>query len=149
MKKILMLYTSMTGHTERMAERMLEHLGGKSVHVDTKLFVTDDIDVQELLQYDAIFIGVYTWADGELPIESEDFFDELHTLDLTGKVCGVFGSADSSYEDYGTAVDIMYEELEEAGATMAPDSVIVDLEAGAEGMERCREMVDAACGLIQ
>src|SRR5699024_4912852 len=118
MKKMLMLYSSMTGRTEQMAERMLDYMKDMSVKVDTKIFATEDVDAKELLDYDAILIGVYTWADGELPLEAEDFFDDIYTLDLSGKVCGVFGSADSSYEAYGTAVEIMYEELEEVGATM-------------------------------
>lgn len=139
-----MLYSSMTGRTERMAERMMIYMKEQSVEVDTKVFVTDDIDVQSLLDYDVIFVGVYTWADGELPLEAEEFFDNIHTLDLAGKVCGVFGSADSSYEDYGTAVEIMYDELEEAGATMVSDSVIVDLEPDEEEMKRCEKMVDSA-----
>src|SRR5699024_9939618 len=115
MKKMLMLYSSMTGRTERMAKRMLEYMNDKSCEVDTKIFATENVAAEEMLDYDAVFIGVYTWADGELPLEAEDFFDDIYTLDLTGKVCGVFGSADSSYEAYGTAVEIMYEELEEAG----------------------------------
>ncbi|HLR04041.1 MAG TPA: flavodoxin domain-containing protein, partial [Virgibacillus sp.] len=101
-------------------------------------------DVQQLLAYDMIFVGVYTWADGELPLEAEDLFDEIHTLDFTGKVCGVFGSADSSYEDYGTAVEIMYEELEDAGATMVPDSIIVDLEPDEAELKQCEKMVATA-----
>lgn len=139
-----MLYSSMTGRTERMAERMISYMKEASIGVKVKTFVENDIDVQQLLAYDMIFVGVYTWADGELPLEAEDLFDEIHTLDFTGKVCGVFGSADSSYEDYGTAVEIMYEELEDAGATMVPDSIIVDLEPDEAELKQCEKMVAIA-----
>lgn len=139
-----MLYSSMTGRTERMAERMISYMKEASIGVKVKTFVENDIDVQQLLAYDMIFVGVYTWADGELPLEAEDLFDEIHTLDFTGKVCGVFGSADSSYEDYGTAVEIMYEELEDAGATMVPDSIIVDLEPDEAELKQCEKMVATA-----
>ena len=139
-----MLYSSMTGRTERMAERMITYMKEESIEVKVKTFVENDIDVQQLLAYDMIFVGVYTWADGELPLEAEDLFDEIHTLDFTGKVCGVFGSADSSYEDYGTAVEIMYEELEDAGATMVPDSIIVDLEPDEAELKQCEKMVATA-----
>lgn len=144
MKEALMLYSSMTGRTERMAERMISYMKEASIGVKVKTFVENDIDVQQLLAYDMIFVGVYTWADGELPLEAEDLFDEIHTLDFTGKVCGVFGSADSSYEDYGTAVEIMYEELEDAGATMVPDSIIVDLEPDEAELKQCEKMVATA-----
>ena len=139
-----MLYSSMTGRTERMAERMISYMKEASIGVKVKTFVENDIDVQQLLAYDMIFVGVYTWADGELPLEAEDLFDEIHTLDFTGKVCGVFGSADSSYEDYGTAVEIMYEELEDARATMVPDSIIVDLEPDEAELKQCEKMVATA-----
>src|SRR5699024_8104582 len=128
MKNVLMLYASMTGNTELMADEMIKQLQENSVQPVVKTFADDDIEVGELSNYDVIFIGVYTWADGELPLEAEDFFDELHTMDLTQKVCGVFGSADTSYEAYGTAVEIMHEELEEAGAKLVSDGIIVDRE---------------------
>src|SRR5699024_6655373 len=110
----------------------------------TKTFAAESIDASVLLHYDVIFIGVYTWADGELPLEAEDFFDNIYEVDLTDKVCGVFGSADTSYEEYGTAVEIMHEELEEAGATMVSDGIIVDREPDEDELKRCAEMVDEA-----
>ncbi|MFC4022268.1 hypothetical protein ACFOUV_00390 [Oceanobacillus longus] len=45
----------------------------------------------------------------------EDFYDNLHVLDLNGKVCGVFGSADSYYEQYGTAVEMIDEQKRNLG----------------------------------
>lgn len=48
----------------------------------TKKFDTDSIDVKEILNYDAILIGVYTISAGDVPIHVEDFFDELYDLDF-------------------------------------------------------------------
>lgn len=147
MAKALMLYASRTGRTEIMAQEMMQQLNERQIQITTKKFGEDNINVNELLDYDKTFIGVYTWADGELPVEADDFFDHIHTLDLRGKTCGVFGSADSSYEEFGTAVEIMYEELEEAGATMVPDQIIYELEPDEDALKRSIHMVDTACNL--
>ncbi len=33
----------------------------------------DDADVSVLTSYDYVLIGTYTWGDGDLPYEAEDF----------------------------------------------------------------------------
>ncbi|WP_449354014.1 flavodoxin domain-containing protein [Virgibacillus natechei] len=148
MSKILMLYTSLTGNTELMAEAIRKQLEQYDHQVVTKSFEDDEIETKEILDYDAILIGVYTWIDGDLPFEAEDFYDELYDMDLKGKVCGVFGSADTSYEQYGTAVGMVYEQLETLGASMVPDRIIVDLEPDLDELERCKKLVDTACEMI-
>ncbi|UJL47745.1 flavodoxin domain-containing protein [Virgibacillus sp. NKC19-16] len=148
MSKILILYTSLTGNTEMMAEAVLKQLEQYDHQVVTKSFEDDVIETRELLDYDAILIGLYTWIDGDLPFEAEDFYDELYDMDLKGKVCGVFGSADTSYEQYGTAVGMVYEQLETLGASMVPDRIIVDLEPNSEELERCKKLVDTACEMV-
>ncbi|HLR09316.1 MAG TPA: flavodoxin domain-containing protein [Bacillota bacterium] len=148
MSKTLVLYTSLTGNTEMMAQAIIDQLETNRCEIVVKEFDNDPIDVQELSKYDAIFIGVYTWAAGDVPLDVEDFYDDLYNLDLTGKICGVFGSADSSYEEYGTAVDMIYEQLEELGATMLEDRIIVDLEPNSEELKRCRRLADTACDML-
>ncbi|MBY7143825.1 flavodoxin domain-containing protein [Virgibacillus sp. NKC19-3] len=149
MSKVLMLYTSLTGNTEWMAEAILKQLEQYNHQVVTKLFEDNEIEPNEILDYDAIFIGVYTWVDGDLPLEAEDFYDKLYDMDLSGKICGVFGSADTSYEQYGTAVGMVYEQLEILGASMIPDRIIVDLEPNSEELERCKSLADTACEMIR
>lgn len=148
MSKILMLYTSLTGNTELMAEAILKQLEQYDHQVFTKSFEDDVVETKELLDYDAILIGLYTWIDGDLPFEAEDFYEELYDMDLKGKVCGVFGSADTSYEQYGTAVEMIYEQLETLGASIVPDRIVVDLEPNSEELERCKKLVDSACEMI-
>src|SRR5699024_2549382 len=64
------------------------------------------------------------------------------------KVCGTFGSADREYEQYGTATEMLYDMLEEQGATMISDKVIVDLEPDDSEIERCRQLGDTAMDMI-
>ncbi|MHA6251740.1 flavodoxin domain-containing protein [Oceanobacillus sp. CAU 1775] len=145
MKKVLMLYTSLTGNTEIMAEEMLDELKSiENIQLESKLFDENIVSPKDLLKYDIIFFGIYTWVDGDVPIDAEEFFDRLHKIDLTGKVFGIFGSADSNYPDYGTAVTMFYEQLEKLGGTMVPDQIISNVEPTAEDLIRCRKMVRAA-----
>lgn len=144
-----MLYTSLTGNTEVMAEAVLNQLEQYNNQVVTKSFAEDALQTEELLDYDAILIGVYTWVDGDVPFEMEEFYDELEELDLTGKVCGVFGSADSDYEQYGTAAEMLYDLLEEQGSTMIKDKIIVDLEPDDSELDRCKKMADTVITMIE
>lgn len=144
MTKTLMLYTSITGNTEMMAKGLIDELNKQNIDHDIKLFDTDEVEAKDILDYDVIFIGVYTWAGGDVPLDTEDFYDDLYNMDLTGKVCGVFGSADTDYANYGTAVTMIYNQLEKLGATMVSDQIISNLEPTPEDLERCTKMVKTA-----
>ena len=148
MAKVLLLYTSLTGNTELMAESMLDELKGRNMELDVKLFDDFDIAVPDLLHYDVIFIGIYTWVGGDVPLDVEDFFDALYKIDLSGRVFGVFGSADSDYPDYGTAAIMMHEQLAKLGGTMIPDLIISDLDPTEEEITRCKQMVNTAFELL-
>jgi flavodoxin I len=71
----------------------------------------DREDAEVLLQYDGILLGSYTWGDGELPFEAEDFYDQFDDLDLNGKVVGCFGSGDHAYPHFCAAVDIFQQKV--------------------------------------
>lgn len=149
MGKILMLYASTTGNTELMAEAMVAYMENKHHYqVVTKTFDFDPIDVEELLAYDAILIGTHTWDDGELPYEVEDFYEELDDVEITGRIFGVFGSADSFYDTYGGAVDLLGDHLKNLGAKLVPQRLKVDLEPDREDIQRCEAFVDVMVGMI-
>ncbi|MBP1969906.1 flavodoxin I [Virgibacillus natechei] len=148
MAKLLMLYASGTGNTELMAEAMVAYLEDKNHEVVTKTFDFDPIDVEELLEYDAILIGTHTWDDGDLPYEVEDFYEEIDDVNITGKLFGVFGSADSFYDTYGGAVNLMADRLSKAGAVLVPEQLKVDLEPDRVDIERCEQMADTVLVMI-
>ncbi|MDY0405048.1 flavodoxin [Virgibacillus sp. 179-BFC.A HS] len=141
MGKILTVYASSTGNTELMAEAMVAYLESKHHEVDVKTFDFDKIDVEELLDYDAVLIGTHSWDEG-LPYEVEDFYEDLDEVDLTGRLFGVFGSADSFYESYGIAIDLMSDRLEGRGAVLVPESLKVDLEPEKEDIARCEAFAE-------
>lgn len=148
MGNILMLYASTTGNTELMAEAIVEYLENKQHQVVTKTFDFDPIDVEELLDYDAVLVGTHTWDDGDLPYEVEDFYEELDDVDITGQIVGVFGSADSFYDTYGGAIDLMGDCLENKGATMVPNRLKVDLVPDKKDIVACQEFAQQVCVMI-
>ncbi|MFC7440499.1 flavodoxin [Laceyella putida] len=137
MVKIIMIYTSMTGNTEEMAELIAEGIREQGWVLDMKEVM--DADVSELQDYEGILLGAYTWGDGELPDEFIDFYEEMKELDLTGKRAAVFGSCDSAYEKFGAAVDILTERLAELGANLVLKGLKVELAPSGEERETCKQ----------
>ncbi|RDW16971.1 flavodoxin [Oceanobacillus arenosus] len=110
--------------------------------------IYDDIEVKELENYDGVLFGVYTWVGGELPFEVEGFYDELDGVNIKRKPFAVFGSADSFYDEYGTALDLMYERFEKLGAVMVPEKLVVDLEPSPEEIKKCEQLAEKLSLLI-
>ncbi len=124
---VLILYASSTGNTEEIASLLEQHLDPKVYTVSLENIEMGDMDPQHLLQYDGILFGTYTYDDGDLPFETELFCDTLRTIDLTGKVVGVFGSGDTAYDGFCSAVDLMKVEFRNQNAQVIQHSVKVDL----------------------
>jgi flavodoxin I len=61
----LIVYASMTGNTEELADLIGKGIHDAGIKVDIKDIL--EVDVKDLLDYDAILLGAYTWGDGELP----------------------------------------------------------------------------------
>ncbi|WP_068673136.1 flavodoxin [Oceanobacillus sp. Castelsardo] len=148
MSNILVLYASVSGNTEMMARIIIDTFKNRNVDIDVKVFDEDRIEAKDILQYDGILMGLYTWSGGELPFEVEDFYDGVSDLDLRGKVCGVFGSGDQFYDDFCGAVDIMYEQFEDVGATMIPYKVKVDMDPEGEEIMECQRLAEEVCQLV-
>ena len=149
MRSVLIVYATSTGNTELLAEAIHDHLDRSHYNVDMKTFDFDPIDVNEFHKYDAILVGTYTWDDGELPYEVEDFYEELEDVDLTGKIFGVFGSADSFYDTYGGAIDLIADRLKTLKANLVPERLKVDLEPNKKDILRCQAFADEVCTMIE
>lgn len=139
MNKIIILFASLTGNTELMTQIIADYLTDRQYKVDIKAFDFDVINIVELAEYDAILVGTYTWDDGSLPYEVEDFYDELEDIDIKNKVFGVFGSADSFYETYGGAIELVGDRAVNLGANVLPERLKVDIEPDKKDIERCKD----------
>ncbi|WP_078555044.1 flavodoxin [Bacillus alkalicellulosilyticus] len=136
MAKVLLIFASMSGNTEMMADAVakgVKEAGGDIEVID----IMDGPDVSVLEEYEGILLGAYTWGDGELPDDFLDFYDEMDDIDLTGKKSAAFGSCDSAYPEYGAAVDILLDKLKERGAETVLDGLKVELTPNKDEEEEC------------
>ncbi|MDP5275319.1 flavodoxin [Chengkuizengella axinellae] len=140
MTKIIMIYASMSGNTEEMAEKIEEVIKEQDISLEVKM--VDDANTSDLLDYDGIILGSYTWGDGELPDEFLDFYDEMDELNLDHKIGAVFGSCDSSYPEYGAAVDILTNKLKELGTSIAVKGLKVDGMPDEQSFEECTDFAN-------
>ncbi|MFD7525484.1 flavodoxin [Paenibacillus chitinolyticus] len=136
MSTFIVVYASLTGNTEEMADAVAEGIKQAGGAVTIKDIL--DARAAELEAYDGIVLGAYTWGDGELPDEFLDFYEEMDELKLSGKIGAVFGSCDSSYAQYGAAVDLLTEKLQALGCTMQ-EGLKIELCPSAPEREACRE----------
>ena len=82
MKKVLVLYYSRSGNTEKMAKAIAEGAQGVS---DTAVEVSYHLDdASELSNYDAIVIGAPTYRK-EYPIDFKNLFEEAEAKKLKPK----------------------------------------------------------------
>jgi flavorubredoxin len=109
MKKILVLYYSRSGNTEKMANAVAE--GAKAVS-GVQVDLNFHVDPSDLNGYDAILVGAPTYRH-EMPIDFKNLFDgaETQRLNLQGKVGAVFGSYGWSGEAPKMLLDIMQQKL--------------------------------------
>ncbi|NIK78123.1 flavodoxin I [Paenibacillus castaneae] len=145
MTRILVVYTSMTGNTEEMAEAITE--GAKEAGAQVVSKEAFDASASELNDFDGIIIGAYTWGDGELPDEFLDFYEEMDGLDLSGKKAAVFGSGDTSYPIYCGAVDIVEAKLKEVGAEIVCECIKFEYNPTETEKEQGRSLGRRVAGL--
>lgn len=129
------VYASMTGNTEGIAEILEKNF--EEAGIDVERLEADDADSDIFEDADICVIATYTYNDGELPFDFEDFIDELPGADLAGKVFGVVGSGDSElYPDYFCkAADDFAEAFEKTGAKKGADTVKIENDADDEDEE--------------
>jgi len=93
MARVLVIYDSRTGNTEKMALAVAE--GARQIKgTDVKILVVDKATVKELLEFDAIIIGSPTYY-GNMSGKMKSFIDQTNAIHgkLKGKVGGAFTSS--------------------------------------------------------
>lgn len=134
------VYASMTGNNEEIAGIVEEAFQDLDIDVDTtEISQADAADYQ---QADICVLVTYTYGEGDMPDEAQDFYDDLLEEDLTGKIYGTCGSGDRFYEGHFCAtVDDFDHAFAQTGATKGADSVKVDLAAEADDIANLEAFV--------
>lgn len=116
MAKIGLFYGTQTGNTQSAAETIQQEFGGSSV---VELHDVANADTDDFADYDCLIIGCPTWNIGELQSDWEGFYEELDSIDFTGKKVAYFGPGDQvGYADnFQDAMAILEEKISELGGT--------------------------------
>ena len=135
--KVAIIYSSKTGNTEEV------------VHLIWKLFLVEQIDVtlyrieefqiRDLINYEAVVIGTYTWGNGEIPQEMMELYRAFETMDVKRTMTGIVGTGDSGYPKFCGAVDEFRDMLYVHTKLIVTLKIEVNLQMN--DIERCRKFV--------
>ncbi|WP_182201564.1 flavodoxin domain-containing protein [Paraliobacillus salinarum] len=143
MKSITILYASMTGNTEEIAEIIESYIEKQGIEVKRYQIGFDGFEIDQLFDTDGVLIGTYTDGDGDLPFEAEDIYDAIEQVDLKGIPFGLFGSCDSMYTFYGGAIDSFETLVKERGANVVVPTLKIELYPEIEDIKTCETFAQA------
>lgn len=148
MALVKIVYASMTGNTEGISEIIEDQFIDAGLEVERE--ECTDVDPDFFEDADICIVATYTYGDGELPFEIEDFFADLEEEDLEDKLFGVVGSGDTEYGEYfcQSARDFV-EQFKKTGATEGAEMVEIENEAGGEDTERLQAFVDQLVSKVE
>jgi flavorubredoxin len=117
MARILVLYYSRTGNTEKMARAVAD--GAKSVRA-TEVELNYYVPEEDVAKYDAVLIGTSTYHH-DMPGTIKNYFEEVavKNVNLKGKVGAAFGSYGWSGEAPKLILEILKNKFE-MNVTEAP-----------------------------
>jgi len=108
--KILALYYSRTGNTEKMANAVTE---GANRDGNVEVELNYHVDAEELGEFDAVIVGAPTYQK-DMPLGTKKLFEEASKrgISLKGKVAAAFGSYGWSGEAPKLVLEIMKNKFE-------------------------------------
>lgn len=114
MTKFALFYGTQTGYTQTASEIIQKEFGGDSFVTLTDISKAESSDFEG---YEYIIIGCPTWNVGELQRDWEDFYEQLDSIDFSGKKVAYFGEGDQvAYPDtFQDAMGILEEKISELG----------------------------------
>jgi flavorubredoxin len=110
MKRILVLYYSQTGNTEKMATAVAK---GAKINDQVEVELVFHIDPKDLIAFDALLVGTPTY-NHEMPVDFKKLFEEIarQGISLKGKAGASFGSYGWSGEAPKQILEIMKNKFE-------------------------------------
>jgi flavorubredoxin len=134
MTKILILYYSRTGNTEKMAKAVAE--GAKTVpkvEVELNYYVAPET----LSNFDAILVGIPTYHHN-MTVDMKMLFEEVavRNVNLKGKIGASFGSYGWSGEAPKLVLEIMKNKFE---MQVIEPPLLIRYTPDQTGLEKCKE----------
>ncbi len=129
----------MSGRNEKIAKHLADYLG-KEADVDLEQIV--DTDAYSLSDYDAVIVESYTYGDGQVPDEAQDFYEDLADVDLKRTKFAVLGSSSKTHIHFGRAVDYFTMQLNSSNGEQVSDSVKINEDPDEDDMLRVDRLGD-------
>jgi len=135
MSKILVLYYSRTGNTEKMAKAVAE---GAETIPGVEVALNYNVSPEELAGFDAIIVGAATYHH-DMPLTFKNLFEEaaVKKVNLKGKVGAAFGSYGWSGEASKLVIEIMKNKFE---MNVAEPPLPIKYEPDEGSLGKCREL---------
>ncbi|NLM36444.1 MAG: FprA family A-type flavoprotein [Clostridiales bacterium] len=128
-KKAMILYSTMTGNTGKIANKIYEGLTDAGIETSILNVKSSSIEtaVELTKESDIIIIGSST-RYGDMIGNIEDYIKEIVALDLSGK----YGFAFGSYGWSGEAIEIINDYLKSSNITVLDSSTLIKTTGAAE-----------------
>ncbi|MBS1005165.1 flavodoxin domain-containing protein [Levilactobacillus brevis] len=120
---IQIIYASQSGRNQAIAGHLQAQLASKVQTVVTEI---SQADAFALSENDAVIVVTYTYHDGDLPDEAQDFFEDLKEVDLARTKFAILGSSSKKHIHFGRAVDYLTMQLNSSNGEQVADSVKID-----------------------
>ena len=133
--RILVLYYSQTGNTDKMAKAVAEGAQNvQQVNVELSYYA----DAEQLSQFDALAVGAPTYHH-DMTLNMKRLFEEAgaKNVDLKGKLGAAFGSYGWSGEAPKLILEIMKNRFE---MSVIEPPLLLKYTPDAAGLEKCREL---------
>jgi len=132
MTRVLVLYYSRTGNTEKMAKAVAD--GARSVP-GTEVEINYYMPEEQLSGYDAILVGTPTYHH-DMPGTIKNYFEEVaaKSVSLEGKTGATFGSYGWSGEAPKLVLEILKNRF---GMNITEPSLLVNYEPDQAAVEKC------------
>ncbi len=135
MPRVLVLYYSRTGNTEKTARAAAEGVEAvRRVDVELSYYVASEV----LNQFDALVVGTPTYHH-EMTLDLKELFEEaaVKNVNMKGKLGAAFGSYGWSGEAPRMVVEIVKNKFE---MNVIESSLLVKYVPDTTGLGKCREL---------
>jgi len=134
---IQIIFASMSGRNQAIAMHLQSDLAAYAQTVVTEV---SQVDAYDLPKNDAIILVSYTYHDGELPDEMQDFYEDLQAVDLNRTKFAVCGSSSKQHRHFGRAVDYLTMQLNSSNGEQVADSVKIDQDPDDADLKRVDQL---------
>ena len=135
--KVAIVYSSKTGNTEEVVY-LIRKLFLKE-KIDVTLYRIEELQIKDIINYEAVVIGTYTWGNGEIPHEMMGLYHAFETMDVKRILTGIVGTGDSGYPKFCGAVDEFRDMLYVHTTLIVTLKIEVNLQM--YDIDRCRKFV--------